>query len=160
MSSSPPLHGYLNDHLAGSVVALELIDKLRSNNEDAAFTSFLDELKAEIETDRTVLEEVMQTLGVSHSTVRQAGGWMIEKASRIKFDERVTGSGHLSRLMETEALSLGIEGKRIGWRALKDVSDGNLDVDFDALMARAADQRARLEPFRIDAATQAFAAPG
>jgi hypothetical protein len=82
---------------------------------------------------------------------------MIEKASRIKFDERVTGSGDLSRLMETEALSLGIEGKFVGWRALKVVTDGKLEVDFDALMARAANQRARLEPFRIDAARQVIA---
>jgi hypothetical protein len=54
-------------------------------------------------------------------------------------------------------LSLGIEGKFVGWRALKVVTDGKLEVDFDALMARAANQRARLEPFRIDAARQVIA---
>jgi hypothetical protein len=157
VSSSKPLDGYLNDHLAGSTVALELIGKLRSNNEETAFGTFLAELDDEIQADRATLEQVMESLGVSRGAIRQAGGWMLEKATRVKFDEHVTGSEHLSRLMETEALSLGIEGKRLGWRALKELSNHDIDVDLDALMQRAADQRARLEPFRIEAARLAFA---
>ena len=157
MSPSEPLHGYLSDHLAGSEVALELIDKMRSRNDGTAFGGFLDGLKTEIESDRASLERVMRTLGVSRSAIKQAGGWMLEKASRIKLDEHVTGSGHLSRLMETEALSLGIEGKRLGWRSLKQLMpDTDLGVDLDVLVSRAEDQRQRLEPFRIDAAERAF----
>jgi hypothetical protein len=157
MSASGPLDGYLNDHLAGSAAALELIDKMRSHNDGTAFGGFLAGLKTEIQTDRASLERVMRTLGISRSVVKEAGGWMLEKASRIKLDEHVTGSGHLSRLMETEALSLGIEGKRLGWQALKQLlSDRELGVDLDALVKRAEGQRERLEPFRIEAAERAL----
>lgn len=157
MSPSEPLHGYLSDHLAGSEAALELIDTMRTHNDGTAFGGFLDGLKTEIETDRASLERVMRTLGISRSALKQAGGWMLEKASRIKLDEHVTGSGHLSRLMETEALSLGIEGKRLGWRSLQQLlPDADLGVDLDVLVSRAERQRERLEPFRIDAAERAF----
>jgi hypothetical protein len=154
---SEPLGGYLNDHLTGSVVALELIGKLRSTNGGTPLGAFLDELEVDVQADRASLEQAMDSLGVSQGTIRRAGGWMLEKASRIKFDEHVTGSPHLSRLMELEALSLGIEGKLRGWRALKELSDQRVDVDLDALMQRASDQGARLEPFRVEAARRAFA---
>jgi hypothetical protein len=156
VAPTKPLGGYLNDHLTGSVVALGLIGKLRSSNDGTALGAFLDELEVDVQADRGSLEQAMGSLGVSRGTIRQAGGWMLEKASRIKFDKHVTGSQHLSRLMELEALSLGIEGKLRGWRALKELSNQHIDLDLDALMQRASDQGARLEPFRVEAARRAF----
>jgi hypothetical protein len=155
VATSPPLGAYLNDHLAGSAAAIELIDKLRSTNRDAEFGACLAELQRDVEADRAALEQVMEAVGITRSAMKEAGGWLLEKASKIKFDHRVTGSEHLSRLMETETLALGVEGKLAGWRALK-VVPRDLGVDLDALIQRAIDQRRRLEPFRIDAATRAF----
>ncbi len=83
---------------------------------------------------------------------------MLEKLSRVKLDERITRDEDLTRLMEAEALSLGIEGKLAGWRSLEQLSEGDLGVDLDALVERAREQRARLEPFRLDAARRAFTA--
>jgi hypothetical protein len=154
VSGSTPLGAYLNDHLAGAAAAMELIDKLHSAN-DGEFGAYLAGLQRDVEADRAALEQVMDTLGITRSAIKEAGGWLLEKASRIKFDRRVTGSEHLSRLMETEALALGIEGKLAGWRALR-VLARDLGVDLDALIQRAADQRRRLEPFRLDAAKRAF----
>jgi hypothetical protein len=153
---STPLRAYLNDHLAGSTAAIDLIAKMRSNNAGTEFGAFLDALYEDIQADRTVLEQVMETLGVTSDTVKQAGGWIVEKLSRVMLDARVTGSEDLSRLMETEALSLGIEGKIAGWRALEQLPQSDLGVDLDALIERARDQRSRLEPFRIDAARRAL----
>jgi hypothetical protein len=157
VSDSTPLSDYLNDHLAGSEVALELLDKMCSRDGGSGFGEFLKELRSEIKADRATLEQVMETLGVAPGRIRQAGGRLLEKVSRIKFDERVTGSDHLTRLMETEALSLGIEGKLAGWRSLKELPGDGLDVDLDAMIQRAADQRTRLEPFRIAAARRSLA---
>jgi hypothetical protein len=151
---STPLGVYLNDHLAGSEAAIELIDKLRSTHDDVEFAAYLAELQRDVEADRGELERVFETLGIPRSAVKQAAGWLLEKASRLKFD--TTASEDLARLMETEALALGIEGKLAGWRALKVVSV-DLGVDLDVLIQRASDQRSRLEPFRIDAAMRAFA---
>jgi hypothetical protein len=156
VSESTPISAYLRDHLAGSTVALDLLDKMCSREGESEFGVFLDELRSEITSDRAALEQVMETLDVSPGAIRQAGGRMLEKASRVMFDERVTGSAHLTRLMETEALSLGIEGKRAGWRALAGLSRDDLGVDLDALIERAEDQRTRLEPFRLAAARHAF----
>lgn len=66
-----------------------------------------------------------------------------------------------SRLMQLETLSLGIEGKRMLWKALQQVtqaSSGAAGVDFDHLIARAEAQRAEIEPFRLEAAGEGLAA--
>jgi hypothetical protein len=157
VSASKPRGAYLNDHLAGSVAAIDLIEKMRSTNAGTEFGRVLEALQHDIEDDRDVLQQVMETLGVTTDPVKQAGGWILEKLSRITFDARVTGSDDLSRLMETEALSLGIEGKLAGWRALKESSHGDLGVDLDGLIERAREQRRRLEPFRIEAAKRVLA---
>ncbi len=156
MSGSTPLSTYLNDHLAGSAFAIDLIEKMRRRNEGTEFGAFLDGLQAEIEEDRGALEQVMQAVDATPSSIKQAGSRMLETLSRAKFDDRITGSGDLSRLMETEALSLGIEGKLAGWRTLTQLPH-DLGVDLDALIRRAEDQRRGLEPFRIDAAKRALA---
>ena len=69
----------------------------------------------------------------------------------------VTGDEDLSRLLELEALCIGIAGKQAGWLALQAADRSELgDIDFDRLIARAADQRARLEPHRLEAAAAAL----
>ena len=158
--SSDSLEGYLTDHLGGAAVALELIDKLRSKEQGSPFGVFLDELKPAVEADRERLEGVMEELGVSPSLAKQAGGWLAEKVTRIRLDEHVTGSEALSRLLETELLSLGIEGKRLAALALKRSPDQTFHRAADELAARAADQRSRLEPFRIAAAERVLAERG
>jgi hypothetical protein len=150
--SSTPRATYLNDHLAGSAAALDLLAKMRSQNEGTEFGRLLAALEHEVSEDRDALLQVMEKLGVTTDTVKQAGGWVLEKLTRFKFD--LTTSEEFGRLMETEALSLGIAGKLAGWRALKEASHGDLGVDLDRLIERAQDQRRRLEPFRIGAARQ------
>ena len=153
-----PISTYLNDHLAGSAGALDLLTSLEdAATGDPGFTDALRILRADIEQDRDTLIAVMERVGSEPQTVKQLGGRVGEKALRVKSSERVTGSPALSRLLKTEALALGIEGKAAGWGALRAAGDGRLDeVDFDALIARAHDQRSRLEPHRLGAASAAF----
>ena len=155
MPSPTPRGAYLNDHLAGSAVARDLLAKMRSQNEGTEFGRVLTALEQEISEDREALLQVMETLGVATDTVKQAGGWVLEKLTRLRFD--LTSSEELGRLLETEALSLGIAGKLAGWQALKEAAHGDLGVDLDRLIERAEDQRRRLEPFRIEAARRVFA---
>ncbi len=155
MPSSTPRAAYLNDHLAGSAAALDLLAKMSSQNEGTEFGRVLAALEQEVAEDRDALQQVMAKLGVPTDTVKQAGGWVLEKLTRLRFD--VTTGEELGRLMEAEALSLGIAGKLAGWRALKEASHADLGVDLDRLIERAQDQRSRLEPFRIEAARQVLA---
>lgn len=159
MADTEPLDSYLNDHLAGSAAAVELVERIRDNNEGTALAAHMEGLLAEIERDRDTLGAVMERLGVVRSTPKQAAGKVLESLSRLRLNERVTGSEEITLLMELETLSLGIEGKLSLWRALSEVSGRPelADVDLAALAARAVSQRAGVERFRLEAAAAALA---
>lgn len=58
---------YLNDHLAGSVVALELLDHLEEKHSHTSLRAFFSQLRAEITADRDELERLMDALHISES---------------------------------------------------------------------------------------------
>jgi hypothetical protein len=160
MPSDELLGVYLNDHLAGSSAGLELAEKLRDNNQGTELGDVMATLHLEIEQDRKALEELMGRLEVTRHPVKDAAGWVLERLSRLRLNPALTGSAELTRLLETEVLSLGVEGKLAMWLALKEVavSDRRLaGTDFDRLVERARDQRRTLEPHRVAAAVRAFA---
>lgn len=163
MSDSEALDSYLNDHLAGSAAAVELVERIRSTNEGTVLADYLVGLGQEIEADRGTLGEVMERLGVPRSTPKQVAGKVIETLSRLRLNERVTGSADVTRLMEVETLSLGIEGKLALWRALNTVADTRPELagfDFAVLATSAVSQRAGLEPFGLEAAAAALGGDG
>jgi hypothetical protein len=71
---------YLNDHLAGAVAALELIEHRREECKDKPLGKFFESLKADIDADKETLREVMRSLGIDESTVRQTGAWAGRKS--------------------------------------------------------------------------------
>jgi hypothetical protein len=153
---------YLNDHLAGSTVGLELARRARGANSGTEFEAPLERLATEIAEDRAALLDVMARLGVTRDPLKVWAGWAAEKAGRLKLNGRLTGYSPLSRVVELEGLALGIEGKRALWRALAAVAaeDERLaGVDFAALGRRADRQRRLVERERLRAAAIAFATP-
>jgi hypothetical protein len=152
MASAKGLEIYLNDHLAGAAAGSELASKISSEYVDTRFGPFLAELAREIEQDKATLEGLMERLGVQQSPIKQAAGWIAEKASRVKLSETMTGGEDLKRLLEFETLSLGIEGKLSMWRALIEVSDSYPElavIDLARLAKRAENQRDNLEDHRL-----------
>jgi hypothetical protein len=118
-------------------------------------------LHKDITQDRDALEELMRHLEVERHPVKEAAGWMLEKLSRLRLSPALTGSGDLTRLLETEGLSLGIEGKLAMWLSLKEAATADprlAGTDFDRLIERARGQRRTLEPHRLAAAVAAFTA--
>jgi hypothetical protein len=156
MPSNELLGVYLNDHLAGSAAGLELAEKLRDNNQGTELGKVMAAMHRDIAQDREALEELMARLEVERHPVKEAAGWALEKLSRLRLNPALTGGADLTRLLETEALSLGIEGKLAMWLTLKAAGDGGDDRlagnDFDRLIERARGQRRALEPHRIAAA--------
>ncbi len=147
---------YLNDHLAGATVGVELARRLRASNRDeAAFGDPLAEICAEIETDRESLEAAMERLGISRSKVKPAAGWVGEKLGRLKLNGQLSGYSPLSRLVELEMLLIGITGKLRMWKALERTR-GEVDVDFGQLAERALEQRATVEDLHLIAADIAY----
>lgn len=145
---------YLNDHLAGSTAALELLEHLEGAHPDLA--PFLKDLRHDIELDRKELEALMARLGVTRSTARQAVAWVAEKFARLKMKVDDLSGNRLKLLESLEAVAVGIHGKGSLWRALKVVPSA-AGPDYDTLIARADEQRQRIEAARLDAARAAFA---
>ncbi len=142
---------------------MELVERIRANNEGTALATHMDALALEIEEDRDTLGEVMTRLGVVRSTPKQVGGKVLETLSRLRLNARITGSVDVTRLLELEALSLGIEGKLLLWRALSEVAEARPELaafDLATLATRAVSQRAGVEPFRLEAAAVALGPGG
>ena len=72
---------YLNDHLAGSVGALELLDHLIETYKGDPLERFFKDLRDEIDADQSTLENLIETLGAKESTMRKAGAWMAENTT-------------------------------------------------------------------------------
>ncbi len=161
MPSDGLLEVYLNDHLAGSAAGIDLAGKLRDNNQGSRLGEDMAAVQRDISEDREALEQLMARLEVRQHPVKDAAGRVLEKLSRLRLNPAVTGDAELTRLLELEALSLGIEGKLGMWLALKEAAAANprlAGTDFDRLIERARGQRRAVEPHRLAAARQSFTA--
>jgi hypothetical protein len=148
------LSAYLNDHLVGETLGVELASRASSKNKDKPLGTFLLLLSWELEEDRDSLVELMGELGIRRKRVGGIWGGIADKAGRL----RLTGSSPLSALGELESLDLRINGKLDMWNALRSsVGDRVVGVDFDALIGRAERQAEALERRRLAAAADALA---
>jgi hypothetical protein len=149
---------YLNDHLAGSTVGVELARRIEGSNRSTSYGPVLERLAREIEEDRRTLEDIMERLSVRPDRLKIAFAWGAEKAGRLKLNGELIRYSPLSRLEELEGLSLGVEGKLAMWQTLSDThaDDPRLSgIDFEELIKRARSQRRRLEQERRRAAHEA-----
>jgi len=151
---------YLNDHLAGATVGVELSRRAANSNRGAPSGEFLERLHQEIVEDRRTLLGVVRALGVDTSPAKPALAWIAEKAGRLKLNGRLRGYSPLSRLIELEGLETGIAAKRSLWQALACAfpDDARLaSFDLDALVARAEQQLQGTREQRLTAARDALA---
>ena len=72
-------YSYLNDHLAGSISALELIGHWAEDHKSEPLGSFFREIENEIKADQETLRSIMRTLGVEESKVRKVGAWQSKR---------------------------------------------------------------------------------
>jgi hypothetical protein len=149
---------YLNDHLAGSTLGVEVARRLRGSNEgDPEFGPALGNICAEIETDRETLKAIMEQLGVGESRLKPLAAVVGERLGRLKPNGQLRGYSPLSRLDELELLQLGVAGKRRLWRALEKTHADRLQrFELGALAERATSQLDRLEALHLKAATLAL----
>jgi len=151
---------YLNDHLAGSVVALELLEHLEAEHAGTPIEGFVAELRADVEADRQELESLMDRLQVARSSTRRMTAWIAEKITEIKLRVDDPAGGALRLLEALEAVALGIDGKKALWLSLAAAaveSPGLRLLDYDRLEKRAEEQRLRVEEVRLIAAKKALA---
>jgi hypothetical protein len=152
------LDSYLNDHLAGSISALELIAHWADVHKGEPLGSFFVETGREIKADQDTLRDVMRTLGIEESKVRQAGAWAAEKLGRARLIIAGNEPGSLGLVLTLEGLIMGITGKKLMWRSLAAAKLPELkSYDFEEPQRRAEQQIERIEAERISAVCQAFA---
>jgi hypothetical protein len=151
---------YLNDHLAGSTLGMELAQRIAASARYLPTSdNALERLAAEIREDRTALLEIMNALGIRIHGYKVFAAWAGEKAGRLKLNGHLLRRSPLSNLEELEMLRLGVEGKGAGWRTLRAVAerDSRLDAGrLDKLISRAARQAELLEKLRSDVAERTF----
>jgi hypothetical protein len=152
---------YLNDHLAGSTVGVELAKRAAKQNQGTGYGDLLTKVAAEIEEDREALQRLMDTLDVKRDHPKVMAGWVAEKLGRLKPNGQILGYSPLSRLVELETLALGITGKLSLWEALTEVAGEDARIDLEELKLlseRAEAQRKQVWELRQRAAREAFAA--
>jgi hypothetical protein len=160
------LETYLNDHLAGSRLGVDLAGQIRDRTEGTELHATMVTLAADIEADRDKLTEIMARLGASQNHVKQATAWVGEKASRLKLSSAggvLGGDEDYGLFMSLETLELGVTGKLGLWEALTRVAsehDGLNPAELETLAERARTQRDILERARLDVAASALDANG
>ena len=156
--SRDALRTYLNDHLAGSVMAVELAERAARENEGAPIAARLSRVLEEIREDQALVKGLIERVGAGQNPLKKAGAWLVEKAGRWKLggtDE----PGELSRLEVLEMLAMGIHGKRALWRALHVVVSRYEELrglDLGLLERRATEQHDEVEAMRLEAAKAAL----
>ena len=148
---------YLNDHLAGSTTAIELVRRAVKQYEGTPLGDFFAAIGAEIEQDRDTLKAMMAANGVQQQRYKLAAAWAAEKAARLKFNGALLRRSPLTPLVELETLAVGIHGKESLWRVLRaNPADDATAARLDELIERARRQREDVERHRIEAGSRAL----
>ena len=155
--SREALATYINDHLAGSVGAVELVDRTIEQNEGTEMARTLSEVVSEIREEQQRLRDLLGRLDAGESGLKKMGAWLAEKAGRLKLGD--TGSAALARMEALEALAIGIQGKLALWRALRRV-EGRFPelaaLDLARLERQGQTQFERVDVHRLEAAVEAL----
>jgi hypothetical protein len=142
---------YLNDHLAGSTTAIELLRRAVGQYEGTDLGAFFAELGAEIDADRETLKAIMAANGVEPDRVKLGAAWVAEKAGRLKFNGALLRRSPLTPFVELETVEVGIHAKLLLWRALRgEPADDATAARLDELIARAERQLDAVERRRLD----------
>ena len=150
---------YLRDHYAAGIGALELIEHSLESHEGTPWAAFFAELQNEVKTDHEQLDNLMKTLGVEQSSMRNSGAWVAEKLARSKLGFSGGETSELGLLQTLESLFLGITGKQLLWHALEAVRDSSpalQKTDFKLLETRALAQLDKVEVKRLEAALESL----
>ncbi|MCT1986558.1 hypothetical protein M3C61_05895 [Dermacoccus abyssi] len=134
---------YLQHHWVGSTGGRDLFDRAASSHSDARAREQLATLAREVTEDRQALRDIADRFGVREARVQQAAARIGEYLGRFKPNGALKGRSPLSDLVELEALSLGVEGKKRCWLTLLTRAENEPRLDAAQLeeLLRRADQQ-------------------
>jgi hypothetical protein len=74
-----PLATYVHDHLAGAVLAINLLEALRDQHSAESLGQFAAGLLVEVEADRAVLQGLAERVGSGSSRLKEAAAWQARR---------------------------------------------------------------------------------
>ncbi|GAA1392285.1 hypothetical protein [Luteococcus peritonei] len=141
---------YLQDHHAGSSAGVEGFERVAEQHGDPEVRAAVARLAQQIREDQDSLQQIMDTVGASSSTIKDVAGWVGEKVARLKPNERIAERSPLSDVLELEALVMAVHAKGLLWKGLLAVDDERLDAgQLQRLADRADAQREELDRLRL-----------
>jgi hypothetical protein len=156
-----PLIVYLNDHLAGSVAGITMMETLAEQAGDTPLGAKLRTLASEVREDRDLLRETLDRLDGQPNRLTQAAAWVSEKAGEGRLALSSRSHPSLGLMQGLESIVLGLRGKRAVFRVLAELAGTDSRLagrPFAAREARTSAQEAMVEEERMAAARAAFAA--
>jgi hypothetical protein len=152
-----PLSIYLNDHLAGAELAIELLERLAATHPSNSLGKLATTVLIDVVADRDVLQELCDKADAPGNELKLAGAWLAERVSRLKL--RLGNGLGLGEFESLEMLSLGILGKQKMWKALHAIASLEKklrQLDYPTLIRRAEQQHNAVEQYRLIAARETF----
>jgi hypothetical protein len=160
--ATEPLAVYLDDHLAGSIAALRMMEELADRHRGQPLEPKLRQLHAEVSEEQRGLRALLARIDAGPSAVKHAAAWLSEKVGEGKL--ALVGRNHpaLATLQGLESLVLGLQGKLALYRVLIRLApaDPRIGGDFAGLADRTVAQQAMVEAERLAAAASAFEPAG
>ncbi len=77
------LHRYLNDHLAGSAGAADVLQSICDAQDDPQEAGYFCELKSKVEDERRFLKGLIEKLGQTDSAILQVAGNLTAKRASL-----------------------------------------------------------------------------
>lgn len=144
------LHTYMQDHHAGAAAGVDLFRRVAEDHEDPKIREVVSRIGDETVEDLASLEELMTLAGTSPSRLKDLPAKAAEKVGQLKPNRRVAERSPLSDLLELEALTLAVTGKKLGFKALLDIGDPRLPrPTLEKLIERAEEHGRTLEELRL-----------
>lgn len=148
---------YLSDHLTGATAGAERISRMAKAYANTDMSEALRQLAIEIRGEREFLAQLIDTLQVPQRPHRQFVAWAAEKAGRLKFNGRASGSP-MTPVLEIELMRSAINGKLGLWETLAALAPdlGMPPETFTALIEQGRAQVEVLEQLHARVAPRAF----
>jgi hypothetical protein len=149
---------YVQDHRAGAEAGVRLARRCHDHAPDPTTAAELARIVEEIEADRVSLAAIMDGLGVEASKVKDVAGLAAERIGRLKLNGRLVRTSPLSVVVELEGLIGAVSVKRELWATLSVLAGARAAPDerLATLLARADDQRSRLQAIHARVVTALF----
>ena len=152
---------YLNDHLAASVAALKLLDRLCKSHGQSSLGVSLAEFAWDIKREQRIIARIVDAYDGQPSLVKRAMASIGDLVARIKMRTLRSGDRDLSLFEALELLSVGFYGRQSLWRTLERLKrDGifRLGLDFTMHIRGVEHQLAVVQTMRLDIAAAALSA--